>query len=755
MARFSKHRWPARGPVRDLLEYLDQLHRDQGQPAMSELARAISLAAATVSAFFTGTRLIGRDHLRNLVVHLGGDPERAERLRRAAAVAWNEQRAGDELATEAATDAAPRPGPGPVVVAHADGTTRLDVIIFNAPVNRLNRPELMVGRQSVIDAVNGLLDGGARVLLHGLGGSGKTALAATVADRRVDAGKGSYLWLRTAAADEDTALDAMARCVSAATGGDGGVPPAGDARLLAIAQRIEAAGIGLCVVDDVWNATTLHGVLRAIPAGLPVLVTSRLRIGIEHQLEVEGLDATEATRLLAHHARQDGYTAHPDALALCHELSHHPYLIEIAGHHLRQYSLTPSHLRRLVAGAAHELEMPAGFAATGRENARRLLDTTYERLPHDDARAAVAAIGGLFSGSVTPELLSRYLGIGANRTLSALNALVDASLAKRAAGAGAYAVHDLTMGYARTVLRDSGDNGKRAIAAVRDFVVAHRDDHDVLARDLDNVVAAAELARDGAVDDFATIVETMATCGYIDTHGHTLPLLRLIDALIATVREMDDPQRLHYLLSKRGNACYNQGDLAGAVACYREALALAPGPRRRVILLGVIGKVLAERGRHSESDECFTEAYALASAEGDDVGTVRILEQHSVAAFRQRDYARVRDIAERGVALSQHLGEPALEATFLNNLGTARFEMGVEAALNHHQQAMAIAQRTSDEHILALTNHSVGIDYHALERFDEARAHLAEALRLYERLGQVGRGSDVRGLMRRFGYLAP
>lgn len=752
MARFSKHRWPAEGPVRELLSYLDELHREQGQPSMAQVGKAVRLAAGTVSAFFTGSRLIGREHLRELVVHLGGDSDRAERLRRAAATAWNEQRAAGTLPSAPTPQS--RLGSGPVIVADSNGTSRLDVIIFNAPVNRLNRPELMVGRQAVIDAVNGWLDNGDRVVLYGLGGSGKTALAATIADRRVDAGKGPYLWLRTAAADEDITLDAMARCLSVATGWDGVLPAAGDGRLLGLARQVGAAGIGLCVIDDVWNASALHTVLRAIPATTPVLVTSRLKIGVEYQVEVEGLDATEATRLLAHHAREDGYAAHPDALALCHDLSYHPYLIEIAGHHLRQYSLTPAQLRRRIDGAPHELEMPAGFAAPGRENARRLLDTTYERLPHEDARAAVAAFGALFSGSMTPELLSRYLGIGFNRSLAALNALVDASLAKRAAGSGAYAIHDLTMGYARAVLHDSGDNGKSAIVAVREFVTTHHHDHEVLALDLDNIVSTAERACDTAVDDFIVIVETMATCGYIDTHGHTLALVRLIDAAIDVMRGTPYPERLHYLLSKRGNASYNQGDFETAVNFYQEALALAPGPQRRVILLSVIGKVLAERGLHSESDECFDQAYAIAAAEADEAGTMRILEQHSVAAFRQRDYARVRDIAEHGVELSRRLGERAIEATFLNNLGTAHFEIGVEAGLRHHQQAMAIAKESNDEHILALTKHCVGIDYHAMERYDDARAHLDEALRLYERLGQTQRMAKVRNLMRRFGYLS-
>ncbi len=751
MARFSKHRWPAVGPVRDLLVYLDDLHREQGQPSMARVGKAIALAPATVSAFFTGARLIGAERLEALVLYLSGDARHAERLRRAAATAWNEERAGGAMPS--ATSNTSRSDLGWTAVADADGTTRLDVILFDAAVNKLNRPELMVGRQDIIDAVGGWLDVGDRVLLHGLGGSGKTALAATIADRRIEAGKGTYLWLRTGNADEDIVIDGLARCLAIAAGREVALPPAGDARLLAIASTIAATKIRLCVLDDVWNAATLHTVLRAIPDGIPVLITSRLKIGIEHQVAVEGLDAAEAVRLLAHHAREDAYASHPEADALCRDLSYHPYLIEIAGHHLRQYALTPAELRRHIDGSPHELEMPAGFAAPGRENGKRLLDATYHGLPTADARAAVGAIGALFSGTVTPELLSRYLGVGLNRSRSALNALVDASLAKRSVGAGAYAIHDLTMSYARTLSGDNGDSASTAIKAVREFVTAYLNDHDVLALDLDNVVAGAERARSTSVDDFITIVETLATCGYLDTHGHTLALLRLLDAAIEVMRGSPDTERLHLLLGKRGNTCYNQGDLEAAVEFYQEALTLAPNLKRRVVLLSVIGKVLAERGLHGEADDCFNQAYAISEAEADDAGTARILEQHSVAAFGQRDYGRLRELTERGVVLSRSLGERALEATFLNNLGTAHFEIGVEAALKYHQEAMAIATDTNNEHILALTNRCVGVDYHAQERFDEARRHFGEALRLYERLGQTQREARVRRLMRQFGYL--
>src|SRR4051794_6195494 len=260
---------------------------------MARISKAVGLVPGTVSAFFTGARPIGPERLAAIVDCLGGDRGKAERLRRAAATDRNDRRAG----------AAPKPRGWTAAVAEGDGTTRLDVILFDAATNRLNRPELMVGRQGVIEEVGAALAAGGRVLLHGLGGAGKTAIAATVADRFADARRGPYLWVRTGDADADVVLDGVATLLGAAAG----LPAAGDARLFAIERAVSAAGIGLCVLDDVWNPAALHTVLRAIPTETAVLVTSRLKLGLERQVEVDGLDPAEAVRLLAHHAQQDAY----------------------------------------------------------------------------------------------------------------------------------------------------------------------------------------------------------------------------------------------------------------------------------------------------------------------------------------------------------------------------------------------------------------------------------------------------------------
>ena len=177
MARFGRSRWPEDGPVRALLAYLDELHQAAGQPSLTEMGRAVALAPSTLSAFFTGARIIGRGNLELLIEHLDGDVTHAEMLRRRAATARN-------------SDPSPRRAVTVSADPDQDSGNRVELIVFEEPVNRLNRPERLIGRDDIVADVHRLLDLGERVLLHGLGGSGKTALAATIGDSRTEAKRG-------------------------------------------------------------------------------------------------------------------------------------------------------------------------------------------------------------------------------------------------------------------------------------------------------------------------------------------------------------------------------------------------------------------------------------------------------------------------------------------------------------------------------------------------------------------------------------
>ncbi len=281
---------------------------------------------------------------------------------------------------------------------------------------------------------------------------------------------------------------------------------------------------------------------------------------------------------------------------------------------------------------------------------------------------------------------------------------------------------------------------------------AHTHDHELLALEADNILGVAALAEHANPECFLDIVEGLVSGGYLDLKGHPLALLRVRDKAIDLSRSHLDGARSHRLLSKRGNVHYNQGEYHKAILVYREALTLAPSAERRAILLGVIGKALAECGEWVEAQDHFTRAYALCEANSDEHALMRVLEQHSVAAFRHCDYDQVAQLAARGIGIAQRLELPSIEATFRTNLGTARFKLGVHAAIEEHDNARRMAEELGDDHVLAMAHRTLGADYQALEDFETAHYHFGAALKLFVQLGQTDRHERLRQMMQQFGY---
>jgi len=758
LAQFSKERWPAEGPVRSLLAYLDTLHREAGQPSLSEIGKAVSLAPSTLSGFFTGTRMISRGNLELLVSYFEGDVEWAEQLRRRAATDWNTRRSGRTPEPEPPTPPGSRTPPADDEPSTTDGSgqpaNRMEILVFDTAGNRLHRPNRLIGREPLLARVREALDRGDHVLLHGIPGSGKTAAAATLADESVRAGGGAYLWMRLGQADEEAvvaglvqrfATDAERRRVDSSVG---------DARIMALHDILARLGVTLCVIDDVWHPATLFTLVRAMPDSVGVVATSRLKLSLPAVFEVGDLEPGDAVELLALHAQDDRLTESAESAALCQDLGRHPYAIEIAGRHLRQYAASPAELRGHISGAAHALEIPGQYAEPGRHSVEQLLDSTYAALDGTDAQRALHAFGAYRSGSMTVELLAIHVDWPGRQARDALNGLVDVSLARRVEGTTRFAIHDLTLSYARA-RQPEEQPGRTAIRSIHAFVTAYAKDYRLLAAELDNIISATELARTHDGPAFFAILQTLTWGGYLDDQGYALGLVRLLDAAIDRLRDAPEPDTLllHRLLSKRGNAHFNEGAFRSAVDVYSEALALAPDPARQVVLLSVLGKTHAELGDHRTANDHFARATAIAEAHGDQEAQLRILEQRSVAAFRAKDYQTVREVTAEGIALSRKLGARTLEAIFLHNQGAAEFELGVSQALVLHEQAQALAVELGNDYILALTERTIGADYHAREDFAAAREHFLEALRLYHKVEHTEREEKLRQMLKQFGYL--
>jgi tetratricopeptide (TPR) repeat protein len=588
-----------------------------------------------------------------------------------------------------------------------------------------------------------------------MAGTGKTALAATVADQRILAGEGSYIWLKPVGENIEAIYDALVRRFAGEQERQEIAHKTGDARAIAVRNILAHSGARLWVLDDVWNGSALYRALKVVPDGMAVMVTSRFTFNLESILEVGELSPLEGLNLLAYHAGSDNFNQNPAAQELCQNLGNHAYALEIAGAHLKTYKITPAELLEEIADAPHDLSMPIGYAEQGRESVKLLLDTSYNALTDETARQVFQAFGAFYASSATLDLLATYLKMDARTVRKGLNQLVELSMATKLEGTQYYDIHNLTFSYARMLCREQDHEAANPVAAIQEFVESHPQDYDLLALEIDNILGAARQAQSQDEQAFIAIITCLATGGYMDSRGHTLGFLKLLDDAIHTVRERGAAQNecLHYLLSKRGNAHFDRGELQPAFEAYQEALTLAPNPNRQVVLMGVIGKVRSKQGNYPEGRDYLDRGYAQAEANEDAGGMLHILVQYSHAASFHQDFQTVRDLAIRGVVLSRRIGDRIHEGYYKINLGSAEYDLGVRASLANHLEAHAIAEELHDSAMLANTEYVLGVDYHAMEELELAQHHLSEALKLFGELGFQEKENETRTLMKKFGYI--
>ncbi|MBC7812367.1 MAG: DUF4062 domain-containing protein, partial [Burkholderiales bacterium] len=348
-------------------------------------------------------------------------------------------------------------------IAHHSATT---AVIARSSDDVPEVPRGLIGREDLIAEVHTLLDDGTRLLLRGFGGMGKTALAATIASERIDAGKGPVVWVKAGAADADAIFEALGRAFDEQ---QAIASAQGDERLQII-RHLLAEHKPLLVLDDVWNGSALALVVKALPRTMPLLVTSRQRYPLDETIEVAELKPDAALKLLSYHVRRRDFSADPDAQALCELLGYHAFALEIAGKTLKVYDLSAGDLIQRIQAAPHDLNMPGDFGELGRKGIKSLLDASVDALDrrlHD----VFVTFGGLFEPTSTPELLALTMNADTADIRDALEQIELRGLVNSATREDIryYRLHDLAYSYARTMFVSKGLSEGPVIEACRRY----------------------------------------------------------------------------------------------------------------------------------------------------------------------------------------------------------------------------------------------------------------------------------------------
>lgn len=645
----------------------------------------------------------------------------------------------------------------PVVTLRA----KLDATLYTEATVAGKHCKAFFGRQDELAQIEKRLDTSNEVLLCGLGGSGKTALAATLADRRLRAGKGPVVWLHCGSEDATAQLEAFARLAGRLGFSETEKTIKSlvdEAQLQAVHDFLAQLHVAMLVLDDVRDGEALKVVLSTVPATARVLITSRHHYAVDEIVELGNLTPNVALDLLCYHADKK-YHDDPSATALCERLGYHAYAIEIAGSKLKVDKRTPRQLLERIRNTPHAITMPEGFAEVGRSSVKALLDESLRELD-TETRAVFLAFGALFAPGATVELLAACLRRDLLSVEDALDALARRSLVTRDEGVSFYRMHDLTFAYVRALFKENQENYQTTVAGVESYVLAYAHDFDLLDLDQINILSTTAIApNEHRLRIISTLVigDFPAPClpSYFDIRGHTLEMLTLLDAVILNIKKSlpDNSSTLHYLLGKRGNAHVDRAELEEALSAYQEALASAPNNPMRIRSTAACGRVLAQLKRFDDSAKYFEQAGRLALEDSDDSSLAFLLEQQSyVAGELKEDYTAARRYASEAVEVNRRLNTPIRLGFSLINLGLAEMFLGVSTAIKLHNEVLEIAHDEGHEELRAGALEALARDYHALMRFAETQDYFGQALRLCKQLGKADQAHQLRSIIETYGY---
>ncbi|MEU3502976.1 NB-ARC domain-containing protein [Streptomyces hundungensis] len=617
-------------------------------------------------------------------------------------------------------------------------------------------------------------------VLTGLGGVGKSALAATAAHRMRGAFPDGQLYadLRGAAEPADSA-DVLTHLLRSLGVPEGAVPDDAGQRG-ALYRSLLAGRRVLILLDNAHDTAQLRPLLPGTP-GSAVLITSRARIvGLPgaRLLDLEAMTERDALAMLEAIVGGERVAADPGAarrlVAACGRL---PLAVRIAA--ARLVARPDWAVADLTARLGDERRRLDELEADGLgvDAAFRL---SYQGLDPHTARAfrlTSAAAVPVF-GRTTAAVL---LDIDEDAAEDALEALVDAGLLE-ACGIDRYRFHDLVRIFARRVLDDSPDAAERPAAQRRllDHLLAtvthavrrlrpHSDLPDLLhpASTPGHRPADAEAARAWLQESHqlirATAEQALGKGPWEDLGEQALrPAVDLLTGwahlILGTARrrELQGPARL----ALAGAHCHGDSRSAARALrliaavpqqgadtyprierALRQALrfaALAPDPLTESEAAHELAMILAAMGRPAEALPLFEQAYARHVELGGRGDAVRVLAHVVRARMLLGDKERAEAAADEVLRSARELGDRSTLGHVLYQIGCALLAGGrpVRAAA-HLRESRQHHQWVGDLRWEALAWARLAHCALARERPGEAAACATQALSIEGDLGDA------------------
>jgi predicted ATPase/DNA-binding SARP family transcriptional activator len=651
----------------------------------------------------------------------------------------------------------------------------------------------LIGRESELQEVLGLLHRSRLVTLTGGGGVGKTRLALEVAALAADDFAGGALWVELAALDDGARI---LQSVGAALGiREQGAEDAAEleARLAArLSDGTPLLALDNCehVLDAV--AQVVQTLLQRCP-DLRVLATSRQRLGLPGevvwrvpslpapdpaQLPAGAAEAVEkalsypAVRLFVERAAaaREGFRlanrADSQAVCLiCRRLDGIPLAIELAA--ARARVLTPRQMAERLDDRFNLLTTGARGALPRHQTLRALIDWSYDLLSEAEGRLfrrlavfsggwTLAAAEAVCADGGSPAASRK--GGGSNalgaEALDLLDSLVDRSLvlAEEAGGDVRYRMLETVREYALDRLRER-DEEAPARAAHLDFFLrlAEEIGQDLpgsgqeaalahLEAEVANFRAALAWAQAETAPAAASVRLAAALWPFWETRGYLSEGRQYLRAALNRPGLPDSPERAQALLGA-AQLAYHQFDLDEGDALARESWERfrALGDDRGIAAaLLCLGDIALARGDRAGAGSLLTAGLASCRCSGWTDGTAFGLARLARVALDQGEWPRAWSLLEEGLAAAEAAHNVETMALSLNGLGELAMRKGDPArARVLLERSLEIRHRLG--HTLAACETLTSLGWLARREGD-----LPQALSCFEQVAAISREAGHR-----------
>lgn len=652
------------------------------------------------------------------------------------------------------------------------------------------RPYAFVGRDDMRHEMRQALSAGAGAVLvvSGLAGVGKTALAATVAYDTIELFPDGQLFAHLRSGDRpvspEQVLDQFLRAL--------GAPPATlpqDLEALAGLYRSHLAGRrALILIDDAARTAQVEQLLPADP-GVAVLVTTRgVLPGLPNtrRFELGPLPPEASHQLLSQIVGPDRVAAEPEAAAAVAEsCGYLPLALRIAAGKLS--SRRHWQIARMAHRLGDESRQLDELSLDG-AGVRASLMVSLEALDAP-ARRLLSLLGTLgatsFAGWVAGPLLDVDLYTGAD----ALDALVDAQLVEVEAGTGArarYRLHDLVGVFARELLAAEVPARQRTAPQHRllrcwlfvtarahraeyggDFTVSRSSAEqwslppevidELLADPIawfesehTNLVAAVRLAAElDDVDLCSDLAVTAVT--FFEARAHREDWRETHElALELAVRHQDRRAEAALRCSRAGLALVEQrfaaaaSDLTAALDWFEQT----GDAHGRGLALRGLGSIDRMQGRYQRAQRWYERAVADLRASEDRIGEAHVLINLALVRSERGDHEQAEQMLRDALAICTGLGVRRVEAQARYRLGRLHLDRGeLDEAESEFTATLRIVDTADDPAGRAYALLGIGNAWLARGEPARVRSVLDEALALMRRAGsRVGEGQVLLGL---------